>query len=114
MIRRWKEDNGRRSSRAPAFTGMAGSLLPRKHGHAADCQGFRGQTAILVERVLLSGLEKFLAVPRGIRMETQDAFDDGIDVGCQLARRADMRDEADLLRLRRCDRIADQDERKRA
>src|SRR5580692_7826786 len=113
MIRRWKEDSGRRSSRAPAFTGTAGSLLPREHGQAARRQGFRGQTAVLVERVLLHRLKKFLAGPCGIRIETQDAFDDGIDIGCEGARRANVRDEADLLRLLRSDGIAEEDERKR-
>src|ERR1700692_1796648 len=114
MIRRWKEDSGSRSSRAPAFTGTAGSLLlPREHGHATDRQGFRGQTAVLVERVLLRRLEKFLAVARGIQIETQDASDDGIDVGCERARWADVRNEADLPRLLRRDGIAEEDERKR-
>src|ERR1700730_13792047 len=111
MIRRWKEDSGNRSSRAPAFTRTAGSRLPREHGQAACRQGFRGQTAVLVERILLRRLEKFLAGPRGIRIETQDALDDGIDIGCESARRADVRDESDLLRLLRSDGIAEEDER---
>src|SRR6266851_7794139 len=113
MIRRWKEDSGSRSSRAPAFTGTASSLLPRKHGHAAYRQGFRGQTAVLIERVLLRRLEKFLAVPRGVRVEAQDALDDRIDVGRQFIYRADVRDESDLLRLLRRYRIAEEDKRKR-
>src|ERR1700681_3780619 len=92
MIRRWKEESGSRSSRAPAFTVTAGSLLPRERGHAARRQRFRGQTAVLVKRVLLRGQEKFLAAPRGIRFETQDALDDGIDVGCEISHRADVRD----------------------
>src|SRR6266851_3188375 len=113
MIRRWKEESGSRSSRAPAFTGTASSLLPRKHGHAAHRQGFRGQTAVLVERILLRGLEKFLAVPRGVRIEAQDALDDRLDVGRQFICRADVRDESDLLRLLRRDRIAEEDKWKR-
>src|ERR1700692_567749 len=113
MIRRWKEESGSRSSRAPAFTGIVGSLLPREHGQAADRQGFSGQTAILVKGILLRGLEKFLAVSRGIRIETQDAFDEVIDVGSESARRADVRDEAEFSSLLRRDGIAEEDERKR-
>jgi hypothetical protein len=113
MIRRWKEESGSRSSRAPAFTGTAGSLLPREHGQAARRQGFCGQTAVLVERVLLRRQEKFLAVPRGVGIKTQDALDDGIDVGCEITHRADVRDEADLPRLLRGDGIAEEEQRKR-
>src|SRR5260221_14160965 len=109
MIRRWKPESGSRSSRAPAFTGTASSFPPREHGHAAHRQGFRGQAAVLIERVLLRCLEKFLAVPRCVRIKMQDALDDGIDVGCESARRADVRDEADLPRLLRCDGIAKED-----
>ena len=113
MIRLWKRDSGNRSSRAPAFTGTAGSFLPRKHGQTADGQGFGCQAAILVKRILLRRLEKFFAIPRGIRIEAQDAHNKVIYIGGESAGRADVRDEPDFPRLLRRDGIAKKHERKR-
>src|ERR1700692_4822148 len=113
MIRRWNEERGSRSSRAPAFTGTATSLLPREHGQAAHRQSFRGQAAVLVDGVLLRGLEKFLAVARGIRVEMENALDEGVDVGGESVRRADVGDEADFLGLLRGDGITEEDQGKR-
>ena len=61
----------------------------------------------------MRGLEKFLAVARGVWIETQDAFDEGVHVGRESVRRADLRDEADLLRVLRSDGLAEEYERKR-
>src|SRR5258707_3213137 len=83
MIRRWNEEIGSRSSRAPAFAGAASLFLLRDDGHAADRQRVNGQAAILVKGVLLRCEEEFLAGPRGIRIELQDSFDSGICNGPQ-------------------------------
>src|ERR1700733_13984190 len=113
MMRRWKEEIGRRSSRAPAFTGTARSLLPREHSQAAHRQRFGGQAAVLVKRILLRRQEKFLTVPRGIRIEPQNALDEGIDVGGKRGDRTDVRNKADLLRLLWGNWVAEEDEGKR-
>ena len=76
---------GSRSSRAPAFTGTASLFLLREDGQAAYGQGFNSQTAILVKGILLRRLEKFLAVPSGIRVKLKYAFDQGIGIGCEAA-----------------------------
>src|ERR1700682_6789825 len=91
IIRRWNEEMGSRSRRAPAFTGAASLFLLREDGHAADRQRFNGQTAILVKRVLLRRYEKFLAVSRGIRLELKYALDNGIGIGCETPSRKDLR-----------------------
>src|SRR5579863_6388522 len=107
MMRRWNEDIGNRSRRAPAFTRTVRSLLPRQHSQAAHGQGLGGQAAVLVEGILQRGLKKFLAVPRGRGIEAQDAFDEVIDIRRQCACWADVRDQADLPRLSRSDGIAE-------
>src|SRR5712671_4965458 len=83
MIRRWNEEMGSRSRRAPAFTGTPSLFLLREEGHAADRQGFNGQAAILVKGVLLGRLEEFLAVPRGVRVELKYAVDKSVSIGCE-------------------------------
>src|SRR5580700_8020689 len=113
IIRRWKEEIGSRSRRAPAFTGTADSLLPCEEGHAADCQGFNGQPAVLVKGILLRSLEKFLAAPRGSWVEPENAIDESIGLASKSIGRTDLRDEADFESLLRGDRIAEKDEGKR-
>src|SRR5580704_12315117 len=113
IIRRWQEEIGSRSRRAPAFTGTADSLLPCQDRHAADRQGLNGQPAILVEGILLRRLEKFLAAPRGTWVEPENAIDESIGLERKPIGRTDLRDEADFERLLRADRIAEQDEGKR-
>src|ERR1700737_5225767 len=93
IIRRWNEEMGRRSRRAPAFTGTASLFLLREDGQAADRQSLNGEAAILVKGVLLRRHEKFLAVSRGIRIELKYAFDKGIGIGCKTPRRPDLRGE---------------------
>src|ERR1700674_1977426 len=94
IIRRWNDEMGSRSRRAPAFTGTASLFLLREDGHAADRQGLNGQAAVLVKGVLQRRLEKFLAVPGGIRVELKYALDKGIGIGCETPCGADLRDEA--------------------
>src|SRR5580692_1872103 len=77
-IRRWNEEIGSRSRRAPAFAVAASSLLPCEHGQAAHGQSFDRQTAILGKVVLLGGLEEFLAPPHRGRIELKNALDNGI------------------------------------
>src|SRR5580693_254499 len=77
-IRRWKEEMGSRSRRAPAFTVAASSLLPCENVQAAHGESFDRQTAILGKVVLLGGLEKFLAASHRSRVELQNALDQSI------------------------------------
>src|SRR5713226_415619 len=113
IIRRWNEEMGSRSSRAPAFTGTASLFLLREDGHATDRQGFNGQAAVLVKGVLLRRLEKFLAIPRGIRFKLKYAFDEGIGISCETPGRTNLRDEPDLQGVLRGDGITEEDERER-
>src|ERR1700676_4430259 len=113
MIRRWNEETGSRSRRAPALAVTTSLFRLREQGHTADRQGFNSQSAVLVKGVLLGCLEEFLAASRGSRIELTDTLDDNIRVADQAVGRADLRNEADLQRALRVDRIAEQDEGKR-
>src|SRR5258706_5698962 len=113
MVRRWNDEPGSRSSRAPAFAGAASLFLLRDDGHAADRQRVNGQAAILVKGALLRCEEEFLAGPRGIRIELQDSFDSGIGNGHETRGRTNLRDEPDLQSVLRSDWIAEQQKRKR-
>src|SRR3982074_834522 len=110
IIRRWNEEMGSRSRRAPAFTGTPSLFLLREDGHAADRQGFNGQAAVLVKGVLLRRLEELLAVPRGVRVELKYALDKGVSIGCEMPGRTNLRDEANLQGMLRGDGIAEEDE----
>src|SRR6266404_4511535 len=112
MIRRWNEEIGSRSRRAPAFAGAASLFLLRDDGHAANRQRVNGQTAILVKGVLLRCEEKFLAGPRGIRIELQDPFDKRIGIGFETRGRTNLGNESDLESVLRSDGIAEQQKRK--
>src|ERR1700676_5490175 len=82
-IRRWNEEIGRRSSRAPAFTLVGRSFPPGKNVHASHRQSFNCEAAILFEAVLLSGLEKFLTASHGGRIEFKNALDQSIGLSGQ-------------------------------
>src|ERR1700676_2763636 len=110
MIRRWNDEIGSRSSRAPAFTGAASLFLLRDDGHAADRQRLNGQTAILIKGILLRREEKFLAGSRGIRFELQDSFDQRIGIGCETPGRTNLGNEPDLQSVLRSNGIAEQQE----
>src|SRR5712671_3378180 len=113
MIRRWNEERGSRSSRAPAFACAASLFLLRDDGHAANRQRVNGQTAILVKGVLLRCEEKFLAGPRGIRIELQDSFRKRIGIGFETPDRTNLGNESDLQSVLRSNGIAEQQKRKR-
>src|ERR1700730_9677077 len=98
MIRRWNEEIGSRSSRAPALIVTGDSLFPSEGRHAANCQSFNGQTAILIERVLLSGLEEFLATPRRPRVQIKDALHKGVRFPGEALSGNDLGDQSDLQR----------------
>src|SRR5579859_662079 len=72
------------------------SFLPRQPRQAVDGQGFSGQAAILVECVLLGGLKKLLAAPRGSRIEPKNAADQSVRLGGQTVSDANLRDQARL------------------
>src|ERR1700674_2512548 len=112
-IRRWNEEIGSRSRRAPAFAVAASSFLPGKHGHAAHSQSIDSEAAILAKVVLLGGLEKFLAAPRRSRIGPKDALDQSISLRGQTISRTNLRDETDLQSLLRGDGMTEEDERKR-
>src|ERR1700676_1549040 len=111
-IRRWKEEMGSRSRRAPAFAVAASSLPPGEHGQAAHGQSVDGQTAILGKVVLLGGLEKFLAAPHGSRVELKNGLDQSIGFARQTISRTNLRDETDLQCSLRRDGIAEEHKRK--
>src|SRR5258705_9819349 len=113
MIRRWNEEIGSRSRRAPAFAGAASLFLLREDGHAANRQRLNGQTAILVKGILLRREEKLLAGARGIRIELQDSFDSGIGNGCETRGWTNLGNEPNLQSLLRSDGISEKDKRKR-
>src|ERR1700719_2667905 len=112
-IRRWNEETGSRSRRAPAFAVAASSFPPGKHGQAAYGQSFDGQTAILGKVVLLGGLEKFLAALRRSRVELKNSLDQSIGLPGQTISRTNLRDETDLHSILRGDGIAEEYKRKR-
>src|SRR5260370_27400594 len=113
IIRRWNEEMGSRSSRAPALTGAPSLFLLRGDGHAADRQRLDGQAAILLKGVLLRREEKFFAGSRGIWIELQDSFDSGIGNGYEARWRTNLRNEPNLQSLLRRDGVAKQNQRKR-
>ena len=80
MMRRWKEEIGSRSRRAPAFTVAASSFLPCEHGQASSNQGFKGRVAVLFERLLLGGEKKFLASPGSRGIESQNTFYESVSL----------------------------------
>src|ERR1700730_5177439 len=80
MIRRWNEEIGSRSRRAPALTVTASLFRLAEQDHAANREGFRGQPAVLVKGVLLGCLEELLAAPRGGWIELTDTLDQSIRV----------------------------------
>src|SRR5690348_5470920 len=96
MIRRWNDEIGSRSSRAPALTGAASLFLLGHDGHAAHRQSLNGQAAILVKGVLLRGQEKLFAGSRRMGIEFQYSFDQRIGVGFEPPGRANLRNQADL------------------
>src|SRR6202162_6684065 len=59
MMRRWKEEMGRRSRRAPAFTVAGRLFLTGEDGQAADGQDFSGPATILFKKIFRGDGEKF-------------------------------------------------------
>src|ERR1700737_1018939 len=112
IIRRWNEEMGSRSRRAPAFTGTASLFLLREHGHAADRQSLNGEAAVLVKGILQSRLKKFFTVSSSVGIQLKYALYEGIGIGCEAPRRANLRNEPDLLSMLRANGIAKQDKRK--
>src|SRR5258708_14929500 len=110
-MRRWKEEMGRRSGGAPAFTVTSASFPPGEQCQAAFCQGIDGEPAILIEGFLLSVKKKLFAAAYGISIEPQDTLDDGSRFGGKAFERADLRDQATLQRALRADCVAEQNER---
>ena len=106
MIRRWNEEIDSRSSRAPALRVTGNSLFPGKCGKAADRQGFYGQAAVLIERVLLSRLKKFLAPSRCPRIQIQYAFYERIPFAREALGGHNLRYKSDLQGSLRRDGIS--------
>src|SRR5260370_31905694 len=98
-MRRWKEEMGRRSRRAPALTLKSDSLFPRKGGHGACGEGFDGQGAIFFESVGLRGEEKVFAAAGGGSVEFSDAGDEGVGVGGKIGGGDDLRGQNEVERL---------------
>src|SRR6266852_50382 len=103
---------GRRSRRAPESAVTGSSLLPREQSQGAFGQGIDGETAVLVEGVLLGAEKESFAAARSGGVEVQDALDEGVCFGRQAIGRTNLRDQADLLRAVRVDGLAEQNERK--
>src|SRR5258707_5207171 len=97
--RRWKEEMGRRSRRAPALTFKSDSLFPREGGHGACGEGFDGQGAIFFESVGLRREEKVFAAAGSGRIEFQDAGDEGVGFGGKIGGGNYLRDQADFESL---------------
>src|ERR1700731_145149 len=112
-IRRWKEEMGSRSRRAPAFAVAASSLLPCEHGQAAHGQSIDGQTAILGKVILLGGLKKLLAASRRSRVELKNTLGQSIRLPGQTISRTNLRDKTDLQRSLRSNGISEKHKRKR-
>src|ERR1700724_1891728 len=81
MMRRWKEEMGRRSRGGPAFTvAVAGRLfggrlfLPGEDGEAANGEDFGGQAAILFEGILRGDVKEFFAFAGSGGVEFQDSL----------------------------------------
>src|SRR5579863_7271300 len=98
MMRRWNDEMGRRSRRAPALAVASRSLPPIQPGQTVDGQGFCSQAAVLLERVLLGRLKKLLAPPRGAWVELKNAVDQGIRLRGQGLAPANLRDKSGLHR----------------
>src|SRR5258708_20554653 len=86
-MRRWKEEMGRRSRRAPALTLKSDSLFPREGGHGACGEGFDGQGTIFFESVGLRGEEKVFAAAGGGRGQFQDLGGEGVGFFVEICRR---------------------------
>ena len=112
MTRRWKAEIGSRSRRAPEAAVTARSLLPRKQGQTAFRQSVNGKAAVLIERILPGAEKKVFAAAHGGRVEAQDALDEGASFGRKAISRTDLRDQTNLLRATRVDRITEQNEGK--
>jgi hypothetical protein len=82
---------GSRSRRAPESAVTASSLLPREQGQAAFGQGGDGETAVLIERVLLGIEKKVFAAAHGGRVEPQDTLDEGVGFGREAIGGTDLR-----------------------
>src|ERR1700730_18776419 len=64
----------------------------------------------MIERGLLGRLKKLLAPPRGVRVEPEDAVDEGIRLAGQTVGRANLRDKTSLQRELGRDGIAEEHE----
>src|SRR5258708_38116471 len=98
-MRRWKEEMGRRSRRAPALTLKSDSLFPREGGHGACGEGFDGQGAIFFESVGLRGEEKVFAASGVGRGHVQSVRGRGTRLCGTVVGRTDLRACADLVVL---------------
>src|SRR2546421_10982037 len=112
MMRRWNLEMGSRSRRAPEAAVTVSSLLPREQGQATFRQGVNGETAVLVEGVLLGVEKKAFATTHGGRVEPQDTLDEGVGCGGEAISGTDLRDQTDLLRAMRVDGLTEQKEQK--
>src|SRR5258708_2678246 len=111
-MRRWKEEMGRRSRRAPAVTLKSDSLFSREGGPGAPREGFDRPGPIFFERIGLRGEEKVFAAAGGGRVEFQDAGDEGVGLGGKIGGGNDLRDQADFESLPGRKRLAEKYERK--
>ena len=75
MMRRWKEEIGSRSRRAPAFTVAASSFLLCEQGDAPGGQSFKCCVAVLVKGSLLGGEKEFLAASNRRWIEVKNSLD---------------------------------------
>src|SRR6266404_5846470 len=101
-MRRWKEEMGRRSRRAPALTFKSDSLFPREGG----------QGTIFFESVGLRGEEKVFAAAGGGRVQFQDAGNEGVGFGGKIGGGDNLRDQADFESLLGRKRFAEKYKRK--
>src|SRR5215469_6969688 len=95
-IRRWNEEIGSRSNRAPALTGVSSSFLPRYPRKTVEGQGLGCQPAVLVKGILLSCLKELLAPSRSGGIEFENAVDQCVRVAAQPLSGAHLRDEPGL------------------
>src|SRR5215472_10527939 len=79
-IRRWNEEIGSRSNRAPALVVVSSSFLPRYPRKAVEGQGLSRQPAVLVKGILLGCLKELLAPSRSGGIECENAVDQSIRV----------------------------------
>ena len=111
-MRRWKEEIGSRSRRAPAFTVAAGSFLIGEYSHASGGQRFKRGPAVLVKPILLGGEKEFLTAPDRRRIELKNTIDESVGLTCQKVDGANVRDETDLQSSFAIYGIAKEDKRK--